>query len=153
MSKCYQRQQTARGTIRPNVHPETHQRCVVSQRGSGREDKAATVADSKNGSANSLLHTLCHCSRVFSFFCKSNALHRFSWLQRRMTERCQSNANAQKTSVMEEMKRDSVDSLPQQTANQASTFGAWSKFYEPDGFSCFWKMPDGRYAGALLDKT
>lgn len=70
-----------------------------------------------------------------------------------MTECCQSNANAQKTSVMEEMKRDSVDSLPKQTANQASTFGAWSKFYEPDGFSCFWKMPDGRYAGALLDKT
>lgn len=48
MSKCYLRQQTARGTIRPNVHPETHQRCVVSQRGRRREDKAATVADSKS---------------------------------------------------------------------------------------------------------
>lgn len=89
MSKCYQRQQTARGTIRPNVHPETHQRCVVSQRGSGREEKAATVADSKNGSANSLLHTLCHCSRFFFLSCcKSHALHRSWRLQRRMTECC-----------------------------------------------------------------
>lgn len=26
MSKCYRRQQTARGTLRPNVHPKTHQR-------------------------------------------------------------------------------------------------------------------------------
>lgn len=26
MSKCYRRQQTARGTLRPNIHPKTHQR-------------------------------------------------------------------------------------------------------------------------------
>lgn len=89
MSKCYLRQQTARGTIRPNVHPETHQRCVASQRGSRREVKAATVADSKT--CPQKLTFTPYAIFLFSF-CKRNALHALCIAsQRRIT------ANAQKT--------------------------------------------------------
>lgn len=73
MSKCYLRQQTARGTIRPNVHPETHQRCAASQRGRRRGDKAATVADSKTW-PQTLTFTPYGIFPFFTF-CKGNALH------------------------------------------------------------------------------
>lgn len=58
MSKCYLRQQTARGTLRPNVHPKTHQRCAAPQRGRGREAQALAVLI-QNPVCDLNIYTLC----------------------------------------------------------------------------------------------
>lgn len=107
MSKCYLRQQTARGTLRPNVHPKTHQRCASPQRGHGREAQALAALIQKPV-CNLNIYTLCRITEKWS----PHALDGFSWMQQRRTERRQSGTNILKTSPLpRKWNCNSMDSL------------------------------------------
>lgn len=122
MSKCYRRQQTARGTLRPNVHPKTHQRLRCPSEETHTRRPSRGIQKPARRLSN---YTSCQIS-LWSFCERSpHASDGFLWLGI--------------------WHRDSVDS------KSVSRFCAGRKFYH--WFSCFWKMPDSRYVGVLLDKT
>lgn len=107
MSKCYLRQQTARGTLRPNVHPKTHQRCAAPQRGHGREAQALAALIQKPV-YNLNIYTFSTITEKWS----PHASDGFSWMQQRRTERHQSGTNILKISLLpRKLNCNSMDSL------------------------------------------
>lgn len=82
MSKCYRRQQTARGTLRPNVHPKTHQRLRCPSEETHMRRPSWGIQKPARRLSN---YILCQIS-LWSFCERSpHASDGFLWLQRGVT--------------------------------------------------------------------
>lgn len=132
MSKCYRRQQTARGTPRPNVHPKTHQRLRCPSEETLRRRPSRGVPKPARRLSNYTSCRIC----LWSFCERSpRAPDGFSWLQE---GNCPSHMGWEYESGIQWIANQSLASMQGANSINRTDSRAFGRCPKADMLVCYW---------------